>query len=119
MRTFFLALAGFTMGFFILGFAYFMKEEAFNLSFILPDIFALLSGVYFSIDKVYPGWILPFIKLLPTTQAFELLKSSVGLGHPNIPMLFMTGIAWLIVAYLFNGFMYEKSRKDGKLARLG
>jgi ABC-type multidrug transport system permease subunit len=115
----FLALAGFTMGFFILGFAYFMKEESFNLSFILPDVLALLSGVYFSIDRVYPGWLVPAIKLLPTTQAFELLKSSVGLGHPDMPMLFITGFAWLAIAYIFNGFMYEKSRKDGKLARLG
>ena len=119
LGIFFLALFGFTMGFFILGFAYFMKEESFNLSFILPDVMALLSGVYFSIDKVYPGWLLPFIRLLPTTQAFELLKSSVGLGHPDMPMLFITGIAWLVIAYVFNGFMYEKSRKEGRLARLG
>jgi ABC-type polysaccharide/polyol phosphate export permease len=96
-----------------------MKEESFNLSFILPDVFALLSGVYFAIDRVYPEWLLPFIRLLPMTQAFEVLKSSVGLGNPNMLMLFVTGFAWLIVAYLFNGFMYEKARKSGKLARLG
>ncbi len=115
----FLAISGFTMGLFALGLAYFMKEEAFNLSFIMPDVLALLSGVYFAIDKVYPAWLLPIIRMLPTTQAFELLKSTVGLGNPDIVLLVATSIGWLVLAYLFNGFMYEKARKEGKLARLG
>ncbi|VVB98295.1 ABC-2 type transporter [uncultured archaeon] len=115
----FLAIAGFTLGLFALGLAYFMKEEAFNLSFILPDTLALLSGVYFAIDKVYPAWLLPFIRLLPTTQAFELLKSIVGLGHPDFVLLVLTSAGWLVIAYLFNGYMYDWARREGKLARLG
>ncbi len=115
----FLCLSGFTMGLFTLGLAYFYKEEAFNLSFILPDVIALLSGVYFSIDTVYPAAVVPFIRLLPTTQAFELLKSMVGLGHADYFMLVATSAVWLAAGYLFNGFMYERARKEGKLARLG
>jgi ABC-type multidrug transport system permease subunit len=115
----FLGISGFTMGLFALGFAYFMKEEAFNLSFILPDVLALLSGVYFSISAVYPAWMLPYIRLLPTTQAFELLKSTVGLGQPDMPMLFATTAVWLAAGYWFNVYMYETARKRGKLARLG
>jgi ABC-2 type transport system permease protein len=115
----FFALIGFSMGLFTLGLGYFMKEEAFNIAFIWPDVIVLLSGVYFSIDKVYPESILPFIKLLPSTHAFELMKSMEGLGHPDIPLMVILTAAWLLVAYLFNGFMYEKARKEGKLARLG
>jgi len=114
-----LSVAGFTMGLFALSFAYFAKEEAFSISFILPDVFALLSGVYFSIDAVYPSWLLPFIRLLPTTQGFEVLKSTVGLGHPDLSMLVLTTGGWLLVAYLVNGWAYDKARKEGKLARLG
>lgn len=116
---FFLAVSGFTLGLFALGLAYFMKEEAFNISFILPDMLALLSGVYFSIDAVYPAWLLPVIRLLPTTQAFELLKSSVNLGHADLAMLIATSAVWLAIAYVFNGYMYDRARKEGKLARLG
>ncbi|HSB47089.1 MAG TPA: ABC transporter permease [Candidatus Bilamarchaeum sp.] len=115
----FFALIGFSMGLFTLGLGYFMKEEAFNIAFIWPDVIVLLSGVYFSIDKVYPESILPFIKLLPSTHAFELMKSMQGIGHPDIPLMAALTAAWLIAAYLFNGYMYEKARRAGKLARLG
>ncbi len=115
----FFSLIGFSMGLFTLGLGYFNKEEAFNLAFIWPDVIVLLSGVYFSIDAVYPPAVLPFIRLLPSTQAFELLKSSLGQGHPDLLILAVTTALWLIAGYLFNGWMYDKARKQGKLARLG
>ncbi len=115
----FMALVGFTMGLFILGLAYFIKEDAFNIAFIVPDVIVLLSGVYFTIQSVYPAWVIPYISLLPTVHAFNLLKAMVGIGQPDFGMLIGTTAAWLIVAYLFNGWMYEKARKEGKLARLG
>ncbi|MFH1520645.1 MAG: ABC transporter permease [Candidatus Micrarchaeota archaeon] len=115
----FFALIGFSMGLFTLGLGYFMKEEAFNIAFIWPDVIVLLSGVYFSVDAVYPASILPIVKLLPSTQAFELLKSIDGLGSPDMSILVSMTALWLICGYLFNGFMYEKARKEGKLARLG
>lgn len=119
VALFFFALIGFSMGLFTLGLGYFAKEEAFNIAFIWPDVIVLLSGVYFSVDSVYPAAILPLVKLLPSTQAFELLKSTVGLGTPNIPILIIMTVLWLVAAYFFNGLMYEKARKEGKLARLG
>ncbi len=119
LAIFFFALIGFSMGLFTLGFGYFNKEEAFTIAFIWPDVIVLLSGVYFSIDSVYPPSILPFIRLLPSTQAFELIKSTVGLGHPDMGLLIATTAVWLVAGYLFSGYMYEKARKEGKLARLG
>ncbi|MFN7990561.1 MAG: ABC transporter permease [Candidatus Micrarchaeia archaeon] len=119
LAIFFFALIGFSMGLFTLGFAYFNKEEAFNVAFIWPDVIVLLSGVYFSIETVYPSQILPLIRLLPSTQAFELLKSTVGLGHPDIGLLVATTVIWLAAGYLFSGYMYGKAKREGKLARLG
>ncbi len=116
---FFFAMIGFAMGLVTLGLGYYMKEEAFNIAFIWPDVIVLLSGVYFSIEAVYPAWLVPLIRLLPSTQAFELLKSSVGLGSPDIAILAGTSILWVVAAYIFNGYMYESARKAGKLARLG
>ncbi|VVC03679.1 Uncharacterised protein [Candidatus Bilamarchaeum dharawalense] len=115
----FLAVIGFSLGLFTLGLAYFFKHDAFNISFIIPDVIVLISGVYFSVESVYPSSILPFIRLLPTTQAFELLKSIIGFGQPNMILLILLTALWLVLAYLFNGWMYNRAKKEGKLARLG
>jgi ABC-2 type transport system permease protein len=119
IAMFFLALIGFSLGLFTLGLGYFMKQEAFSIAFIIPDLIVLISGVYFSVETIYPASILPFIRLLPTTQAFDLLKSMLGFGQGNIPELAALTVVWLVVSYMFNGFMYEEARKRGKLARLG
>jgi ABC-2 type transport system permease protein len=119
VAMFFMAVIGFSMGLVTLGLGYYWKEEAFNIAFIWPDVIVLLSGVYFTVESVYPESILPLINALPSTQAFNLLKSMVGIGHPDIPYLALLCGIWLIAAYLFNGFMYEKARRAGKLTRLG
>jgi ABC-2 type transport system permease protein len=116
---FFMAVIGFSMGLFTLGIGYYWKEEAFNIGFILPDLVVLLSGVYFSVESVYPAWALPFVNALPSTQAFNLLKSMVGAGEADVPLLAALCAAWLAAAYLFNGAMYEKARRAGRLTRLG
>ncbi len=115
----FMAIIGFSMGLVTLGIGYYWKEEAFNIAFIWPDVIVLLSGVYFTVESVYPPELLPLINALPSTQAFNLLKSMVGIGAPDIPLLAALSAAWLAAAYLFNGFMYEKARRAGKLTRLG
>ncbi|MEW6722472.1 MAG: ABC transporter permease [Candidatus Micrarchaeota archaeon] len=119
LALFFFALIGFSMGLITLGLGYYMKEEAFNIAFIWPDVIVLLSGVYFSVEAVYPEWLVPIIRLLPSTQAFELMKSIIGLGRPDMFLLAATTAAWVGIAYVFNGRMFESARKAGKLARLG
>jgi ABC-type polysaccharide/polyol phosphate export permease len=119
IAMFFMAIIGFTMGLFTLGLAYFMKEDAFNIAFIVPDVIVLLSGVYFTIDSVYPAWVIPIIRLLPSVHAFDILKAMVGIGQVEPIMLIATSACWLAASYLFNGWMYERARKAGKLARLG
>lgn len=118
---FFLALVSLILGLFLLGAAYYIKEkgDAFSIAFIVPDALVLLSGVYFSIESVYPDYLLPYIRLLPSTHAFDVLKSMIGFAQPDIPMLFATTAAWLVIAYMFNSYMFELARKEGKLTRLG
>ncbi|MBI5228361.1 hypothetical protein HY988_07240 [Candidatus Micrarchaeota archaeon] len=119
IAMFFFATIGFSMGLVTLGLGYYMKDEAFNLAFIWPDVIVLLSGVYFSVEAVYPAFMLPYINLLPSTQAFYLLKSMVSPVTANIPLLALLSALWLVAGYLFNGFMFDRARKDGKLTRLG
>ncbi len=115
----FMASIGFSMGLITLGVGYYWKEQAFNIAFIWPDVIVLLSGVYFTVESVYPEQVLPIINALPSTQAFNLLKSMVGIGYADIPLLAGLCTIWLVAAYLFNGFMYEKARRAGRLTRLG
>jgi ABC-type multidrug transport system permease subunit len=121
LGMFFLALVSLILGFFLLGVAYYIKskEDAFSVGFIIPDALVLLSGVYFSIESVYPEYLLPFIRLLPSTHAFDVLKSILGFAQADIPMLVATTAVWLVIAYMFNTYMFELARKNGKLTRLG
>jgi ABC-2 type transport system permease protein len=119
VAIFFLAAIGFSLGLFTLGLGYFMKQDAFNIAFIIPDVVVLISGVYFSVESVYPASVLPFIRLLPSTYAFDVLKSMVGMGEANIPVLAALTALWIAIAYMFNSWMFELARKSGKLTRLG
>ena len=119
LAMFFMALIGFSMGLVTLGIGYYWKEEAFNIAFIWPDVIVLLSGVYFTVESVYPPEALPLIYAIPSTHAFNLLKSMVGVAQADVPLLALLTAFWLAAAYLFNGFMYEKARRAGKLTRLG
>jgi ABC-2 type transport system permease protein len=121
LAMFFLMIVSLSLGLFILGIAFYIKikGDAFNVAFIIPDAIVLLSGVYFSIESVYPEYMIPYIRLLPTTHAFDLLKSVLGFAEANLTMLALTTAIWFLLAYLFNGFMYNRARKEGKLTRLG
>ncbi len=78
-----------------------------------------MAVVESSISAVYPAWVIPFIRLLPSVHAFDLLKAMVGIGQAEPVMLVATTAFWLAAAYLSNGWMYERARKAGKLTRLG
>lgn len=121
ISLFFLAVVSVSIGLILLGAAFYIKEKgnAFSVAFIIPDAIVLLSGVYFSVESVYPEYMLPYINLLPTTHAFNLLKSTMGFSHADYPMLVGTSLLWFIIAYLFNSFMYNAAKKEGKLAKLG
>ncbi len=116
-----LGITSLTIGLILLGAAYYIKEkeDAFSVAFIVPDAIVLLSGVYFSIDSVYPEYMIPYINLLPTTHAFNLLKSMLGFAEVDYFMLAATTAVWFVIAYFFNTLLYNAARREGKLAKLG
>ncbi|MBI5223123.1 ABC transporter permease [Candidatus Micrarchaeota archaeon] len=120
LGMFFLIFLGFSFGLIILGITYLAKESAFNISFLLPDFVVLMSGVYFSVDSVFPSFVLPFIKLLPTTQAFNVLKSASDVSFSyDLTYLFVSSIVFFFLCERINFYLYNKARKQGKLGRFG
>ena len=114
---FFLLVFGISLGMVTLGLMFLFSSNAFSLSFTVPDVFVLISGVYYPIS-VLPGPVQAFALLLPSAHAFNLLKSTLGFAQYDLPALVITSIAWLVVSYLFVSMAFSYAKKAGKLVRV-
>ncbi len=120
LGLFFLIVCGFSIGLLVLGLTYVNKESAFNLSFLIPDIIALISGVYFSVDAVFPSSLAAILNYLPTVHAFNLIKSaSTAKFNFDISYLFLSTIVLFLICQFVNGYFYQRAKKQGKLGRFG
>lgn len=119
IALFFLGLFGISIGMISLGLTYLYKEDAFSLAFIIPDLTVLMTGVYFDVNTVLPQPLLTIVQFIPSTHAFNLLKSMVGFGAVDYPALIATCILWLVIGAAFNNWAFNRARKNGKLAKLG
>jgi len=117
---FFLIIAGFSVGFILFGMAcYFDKRNIFTLSFLVPELLGLLSGPYYPVEEVFPGWMVSILYTFPTTHAFNVIKSIFGLAQPNYTMLILTSVVWVFLALMINRFFYNLGRKKGTLVKVG
>lgn len=117
---FFLIVCGFSIGLFVLGLTYENRESSFSLSFLIPDVIALISGVYFSLGDVFPSEIAALLNLLPTSHAFNAIKSASSVQFAfDLPYLFFSSIVLLIICERINLFFYLRAKKSGKLGRFG
>lgn len=114
---FFLALFGVSTGMITLGLMFLFSSNAFSLSFTVPDVFVLISGVYYPLS-VLPGPVQAFALLLPSAHAFNLLKSTFGLAEYNLLALVGLSLAWLLISYLFVSMAFSRAKKAGKLVRV-
>lgn len=116
----FLMLSGFSIGFMLFGMAcYFDKRNTFTLSFLVPELMGLLSGPYYNVEDVFPGWIVTVLNTFPTTHAFNVIKSIYGFAQPDYSMLVTTTVAWLVLAVAVNRMFYNMGRRKGKLTKVG
>lgn len=116
----FLMLSGFSIGFVLFGLAcYFDKRNVFTLSFIVPELIGLLSGPYFNVQDIFPGWLADVLYTLPTTHAFNLIKSIFGIAKADYTMLIVSSVIWLVLAITINRFFYNLGRKKGTLTKVG
>lgn len=117
---FFLIICGLSLGLLVLGLTYENRESAFSLSFLIPDVVALISGVYFSISEVFPPAVSSLLKFLPTVHAFNAIKSASGTYFEfDFFYLILSSVAFLIICERVNLFFYLRAKKSGKLGRFG
>lgn len=113
-----LILAGFSLGLIGLGFIYMYRGAVIPFAFAFPDIAAILSGVFYP-TSIFPEPLHSLSLLLPSTYAFEGLRSTLGLGaFTPAPMLILNAI-WLVFAIMWNRWAYRRARMKGTLAKLG
>jgi ABC-2 type transport system permease protein len=100
-----------------MGVALLKRGDAFAFIFAFPDVIAVLSGVFYPIS-VFPAPVRLVAETLPTTHAFNLLKSTLGMGPWNPLVFFATLVGWLVLAVLFTGWALKKARREGKLVKM-
>jgi ABC-2 type transport system permease protein len=100
-----------------MGVALLKRGDAFAFIFAFPDVIAVLSGVFYPIS-VFPAPVRVVAETLPTTHAFNLLKSTLGQGPWNPLAFFATLAGWLILAVLFTHWALKKARREGKLVKM-
>jgi ABC-2 type transport system permease protein len=115
----FLACAGcgLVLSIFSMGVAFLKRGDAFAFIYAFPDAVAVLSGVFYPVT-VFPAPVRLLAETLPTTQAFNLLKATLGMGQWQPLRYFLTLAAWLLLAVLFTTWALAKARRDGKLVKM-
>jgi len=113
----FLGISGIFIGLILFGLTLLYHEHAFNLAYAVPDLLVLLSGVYYPI-AIFPVFMQKIAAFLPPFWGFELLKSTVGYGQANYPLLVLSTIAWGAVSLFFLVWCYKRAKKTGRLAKL-
>ncbi len=114
---FFLFLFGIAIGMLNLSAMFLYGEHAISLVWTISDIFVVLSGVYYSIS-VLPAPLQAIAGLLPSTYAFDLLKSTIEAVSVNWANLIALTVIWLVGSFLILNRAFAMAKKNGKLVRV-
>ncbi len=112
-----LFLFGACIGMLNVALLFLIGENAIALAWTLSDIFVVLSGVYYSIS-ILPGPLQTFALALPSTHAFEIIKSVIGHGTIDWPLAVGLTLAWLVATYALVNRAFHAAKKQGKLIRV-
>ena len=111
------AACGVVLAIFSMGVAFLKRGDAYAFIFAFPDAIAVVSGVFYP-TTVFPGPIRLLAQVLPTTHAFNLLKSTVG-GSPWSAEAFSGTLAfWLVLGVAFTNWALKRARREGKLVKM-
>ena len=111
------AACGLVLAIFSMGVAFLKRGDAYAFIFAFPDAIAVLSGVFYS-TSVFPAPVHLLAQTLPTTHAFNLLKSTVGHGVWQPGHFFATLAFWGVLGVAFTNWALGKARRDGKLVKM-
>ena len=111
------AACGLVLAIFSMGVAFLKRGDAYAFIFAFPDVIAVLSGVFYP-TTVFPAPVRILAQALPTTHAFNLLKSTLGRAQPDLPKFFLTLGLWLLLGAAFTTWALGRARRDGKLVKM-
>lgn len=92
-------------------------SQSYGYLFAVGDVLAAFSGVFYSVT-IFPESVQAAVQILPTTHAFELLRSSLGFGGANIAWLVGTMIVWFVLATGFCIWAIKRARRTGRLVKM-
>lgn len=111
------AACGLVLAVFSMGVAFLKRGDAFAFIFAFPDVIAVLSGVFYPVT-VFPRPVQAFAQILPTTHAFNLLKSTLGQAPADPGVFLATLLPWLAAGAIFTQWALAKARREGKLVKM-
>lgn len=112
-----LGIFGIELGLLLLGVYYYYGDSAFAISYAITDVVAVFSGVYYPLALV-PEILRPFALALPSTHAFSLMKSTLGIESFDPVLAVVTLVGWGVLALWTHNRLLEKARKQGRLLKI-
>lgn len=116
---FILFLFGLALGIFAAAIVLRLGPSAEWLAWPIPFLLGPFSGVFYPVSTL-PPYLQPVAKLIPPSYAFEGMRSILSSGHVAIPELFIglaLGFFYLIMAYFFFVYIYQKVLRSGLITR--
>ena len=117
-----LFIFGVAMGIFVAGLVFRLGPAAEWLSWPIPLVLSIFSGVFYPIS-VLPASLQLLAKILPSSYVFESIRGviSQGIFYPPLGFNLIVGtvlaLIYLGLAYLFFTKIYRHNLKEGNIAR--
>lgn len=114
-----LVLFGWAIGTFVLGVVLRYGQGAESIAWAAAFFLQPFGAVFYPVS-VYPEWLQHIIRWVPLPHIFEALRSVfAGQGLPISELYWAYGLgsAYLMAAFAFFGFMFEKARDKGYLLK--
>lgn len=115
-----LVLFGWAGGIFVDGIILRFGQSAESLAFALAFLFQPFGAVFFPVS-VYPAWLQSVLWFVPLPHIFESLRAVfAGQAYDPARLLWAYGLSlvYLIAAFLFFRFMFERARARGLLLKI-